>query len=476
MSRTSSSLASSGAFPLLAQETLYVGVDIGKRAHVAGFLSVTLLARHQRFDHCPALSFDNSREGFRSLLDRIQTFVPLTQAQVLLEVTGHYHRALMQYLQELAIPVYIIHVQKRRQGLLKSDKRDALGLANLLYNQLEKGIQMDDPLQAVRRLAPPTEAAAQLRGMVQHHTELVVESTQRKNKLTSICDELFPELTHLLRNPNLPTALALRSRFPTPAQLAQASFAELREARGRTCSVSDAKLLELQRLAAQSIGIKDPARVNALVFEQHQLIAELRLLGEHLEQLEQRIVQIVEQSREGKILTSIPGIGSQAAASLIATIGTIANFERPAQLKSYFGWVPKIAQSGSSLDWSRLTPRGVRSMRQTMYLMVWRAIQWDADWKEVYDRLVARKCHVDERTRRLVGREKVIGRLAGQMTAVIFVLLKKDQETLAHLASGATPPEPQLYDSALHRKHRLGHYHSSQSGEKPRKEIQFVSD
>ena len=197
MPRKTSSPASPESFSLLAQETLYVGVDIGKRAHVAGFLSVTLLTRHQRFEQCPALSFDNSREGFRSLIDRIQTFVPLTQVQVLLEVTGHYHRALMQYLQDLDIPVYIIHVQKRREGLLKSDKRDALGLANMLFNQLEKGIQVDDPLQAVRKLAPPTEAAAQLRGMVQHHAELVRESTQRKNKLPSICDELFPELTRL---------------------------------------------------------------------------------------------------------------------------------------------------------------------------------------------------------------------------------------------------------------------------------------
>jgi transposase len=61
------------------------------------------------------------------------------------------------------------------------------------------------------------------------------------------------------------------------------------------------------------------------VFEQHQLIAELNLLGEHLEQLESEIVQVVEHSREGKILTSISGIGPQAAATLIATIGTIAN-------------------------------------------------------------------------------------------------------------------------------------------------------
>lgn len=130
----------------LAHDTLYVGVDVGKRAHVAGFLSATLLSRHQRFEHCPALAFDNSREGFRSLVERIQTYVPLTQVQALLEVTGHYHRALLQYLQELAIPVYIIHVQKRQEGLLKTAKRDALGLANLLYNQLEKGIQVGDPV------------------------------------------------------------------------------------------------------------------------------------------------------------------------------------------------------------------------------------------------------------------------------------------------------------------------------------------
>ncbi len=134
--------------PMLSHETLYVGVDIGKTTHVAGFISSTLLTRHQRFEHCPALSFNNSREGFRALIDRIGAYVPLTQVYVVLEVTGHYHRVLVQYLQELDIPTYVVHVQKRQAGLLKTDKRDALGLANLLYNQLEKGIQMGDFLQA----------------------------------------------------------------------------------------------------------------------------------------------------------------------------------------------------------------------------------------------------------------------------------------------------------------------------------------
>jgi transposase len=76
---------------------------------------------------------------------------------------------------------------------------------------------------------------------------------------------------------------------------------------------------------------------------------------------------------------------------------------RPSQLKSYFGWVPKVAQSGSSLDWTRLSPRGVRQMKHTMYLIVWRAIQWDPEWKEIYERLIARKCRSDKRTHRLIG-------------------------------------------------------------------------
>jgi hypothetical protein len=67
----------------------------------------------------------------------------------------------------------------------------------------------------------------------------------------------------------------------------------MREARGRTCSVSNAKLLELQQAAAQRIGTKDPARVHGLVTEQKQLIRELELIGEHLAQLEAEMNQIV---------------------------------------------------------------------------------------------------------------------------------------------------------------------------------------
>src|SRR5260221_12633482 len=117
---------------------------------------------------------------------------------------------------------------------------------------------------------------------MRHRYELVNEATQRKNKLTAICDELFPELTKVFKNPNLPIALDLREKFPTPQAVATASLGALREVRRRN-RPSEADLLLLQQLAAESIGTKDHARQRGLLLEQDLLIKELRLIQEHLE-------------------------------------------------------------------------------------------------------------------------------------------------------------------------------------------------
>jgi transposase len=233
--------------PLLPHETLYVGVDIGKVKHVAGFLSRTLLERHERFEGCPILTFAQSRDGFRALVGRMREYVPLEQVQVLLEHTGHYHRLLEQYLLELDITVYRIHVQKRAAGMLKTDKRDALGLANTLYTQLALGAQVADKMQLVRRALSPTKAAAQLQGVMRHRYELSHAATHYRHKLTAISDELFPELVQVFRDPNLPTALLLREQFPTPHAIATASLAALRAVRSHNFP-SEAQLLQLQQL------------------------------------------------------------------------------------------------------------------------------------------------------------------------------------------------------------------------------------
>lgn len=57
-------------------------------------------------------------------------------------------------------------------------------------------------MQIVRQAVSPTKAAAQLQSLIQHRYELSHASTQYRNKLTAICDELFPELVQVFRDPN----------------------------------------------------------------------------------------------------------------------------------------------------------------------------------------------------------------------------------------------------------------------------------
>lgn len=459
--------------PTLANESLYVGIDVGKQQHVAGFVSATLLTRHERFEACPALKFDNTREGFRLLIDRICEYVPLEQSFILVEKTGHYHHALVDYLLQLDLSVYIMHVQQRPKGLLKSDRRDALGLANHLYNQLAKGIQLSDRTQLARRALPPTDTAAWLKGLIGHRHELVHESTQRKNKLTALCDQLFPEFTQVFRDPNLPSALTVRERFPTAQAVAAADIHALCEAKGHRGPSHD-EMQDLQTLAVQSIGITDSGRQAALVFEQGQLIRELRLLQDHLGQIDERIASLLQGSREGLILLSLPGIGTFSAAAILAAIGNIGNFPNAAALKAYFGWAPKVAQSGTSVNRVTITRAGERTMKEVLYLVALRATRESQTWEALYDRLVRRKCSYDERMRDYRGKKLVIGRIAGQISTMIYALLTADAELLSTQTRGRPLPTPQLYDPAIHRAHQAGAYHSMHSMKPPTRRSQVV--
>ena len=113
--------------PLFQHESLFLGIDVGKTRHTAGFVSKTLLERHQRFEACPALAFENSREGFQALIERMRELAPLEHYTVLLEKTGHYHKALQQFLQELDLSMYVAHVQQQPSAMMKTNKRDRPG-------------------------------------------------------------------------------------------------------------------------------------------------------------------------------------------------------------------------------------------------------------------------------------------------------------------------------------------------------------
>src|SRR5205807_5360350 len=49
-------------------------------------------------------------------------------------------------------------------------------------------------------------------------------------------------------------------------------------------------------------------------------------------------------------------------------------------------------------------------------------------------------------------RNKVVGRICGQIIGVVFTLLRNDYDMLASLEPGQEPPEPMLYSRDHHRR------------------------
>ena len=445
------------AMPALRQPlppSLCLGIDIGKTRHTVGFLSAALLDHHVRFDRCPTATLHPVRAELDRFCDELARHVPLAECAVLIEHTGHYHRLLEEVLMARGLSVYRISIHQRKAASVdKTDRADALRLANLLYSQAVLGVQEVEPNRRIQPLHAPTPTASALLHLVRRRYELVQDATRHKNKLIAICDEVFPEFTQVLRNPNCPAALTLRERFPSPASVAAASLEALRAARLHH-SPGDADLARLQALATTSLGTRHPQRLPGLLLEQAQLIAELRLLGTHLTALNGQIDALVEGSREGQILLSLGILGHIEAATILSTIGTITNFPTAATLKKFCGWAPQSSQTGISFDYVNQTRSGARLLKHTLFLVALRAVGKPTEWKSLYERLVPLKCVYDARTGTYKGKRRVLGRIAGQIIEMIWLFLHRDAELLVGTPTGVLPPDPTLYDREIHAAHR----------------------
>lgn len=423
------------------------GVDVSKRGCVAARRNEHTPAKHRQRKN-DVFEFENDAAGFEHLLSDIRKHGGPESCSILFEPTGHYSATLRQFLQQHRIEIFVI--QPRSYGKNKTDKRDARALADIAYNQLVLGALPADEREHIHSRLPPTPIAKEVHGLIFRLCQRERRRTQLLNKLTAISDQLFPEMTKIYKCTHSPSALALREQFPSPADIAGAKMDDLLATRlhykpGRL------QMVELQELARQTVGLTDPIVVDRLLFEQKQIIEELRLLEKQVKEIEARLHPKLDESREAQILMSFCGVAHTQAAILLACIGNFDNFEMAADLCGLAGWRPFSKQTGTTVDSECLRKVGNMLLKKTMCLIVYNAIQHDPTWKALYERLVKRKCQYDERKKEWRGKMKVIGRIAGQILRVMFTLIKRDQALIASLPPGSKLPEPELYSPSKHR-------------------------
>ena len=307
-----------------------VGIDIGKRQHVAA-----ICRQGQRSADKPVLRFSADRAGLAELERWLARNGPVNR--VVMESSGHYWLSLAAALHCQAVPGAIVTpvsakaFGKRRLQRVKSDPADARTLAAL-------GMA-DQP----RTRAPL--AGAELREAARFAMHLVEEQSRIDTKIVRLIDLGFPELERAYDDPTCTSALAVLRLAPTAQAVARKrveTIADANRGPGHR-AVGTTKAAQIQALAKDTIA---PPELSAQIgFEMGLLIAQHDLLEQQIAQAEERVAGLLDGELARRLQT-IPGVGPAICATLIAEIGDIFRFNDFDKLVAYVGVHPAEKSSG----------------------------------------------------------------------------------------------------------------------------------
>ena len=162
--------------------------------------------------------------------------------------------------------------------------------------------------------------------------------------------------------------------------------AALREVSGERWGAEEAKAL--QELAQHSAASSRAVRARGLVIQ--TMARHLLDLQQRLADLEAALAAVLTQDDDGQRLQSLPGVGPIIAATMRAELGEVQRFSHVDQVVAYAGLDPRTRQSGACVGQKRLSERGPGALRHALYLATVHAVRNDSEWRERYQRLLAR--------------------------------------------------------------------------------------
>jgi transposase len=417
---TSPSLTDSGDGLDPSGPVLYVGLDVGRRAHVVSAIPRAAM-EDGSWERAPVRRVVANADGFTELIDWLAGLGTVDATVVACEPTGGwYTRTVVAWLEVRGYRVtwlqnWALH-ERRQLAIGKQTKTDALDarlLARLLYER--------DRLGGTRGLLQRRPASAEaLRLLVRNRLKLVTLRTRYRLQLGVLEDVVFPELKEFFRSHSTgQIAREILELFPTPAALAAASpdqLAPLCKGQGRGVRLAR-RLHDLQALAANSVGLVDDT--GELLTLQRWLLRQLRIVDEEIDNADATIGVALQgwPHHDRAILASFPCMSIHRQAVLFSTMGDWRSFQSDRQLRKLIGWYPEARESGTSVSKHRLGEKGNRLARREVWLWAVGLLSPKTPptpFRAYYERLRARG----------VRGNVAVGHVAGKLISVVFHCLK----------------------------------------------------
>lgn len=391
---------------------LVVGVDPHKKRHSA-------VAMAQDYVVQSKFKFSNSRQGFGEALERGRTEMVRTGCRGVIfaiETASHYWRNFAYFLDQRGIPFRLINqftLKRRREGKelnrRKNDFRDAEVAAQLLCS----GEFTETKL--------PQGVYAELRAVYSAYRRLVKERTRATNLLKGLLDGLFPDFTHIFKDPCGQTALSVLSICPVPKLIAAMTAEEFVNTikAGHQGHLMRKKLHALHYAAQTSIGIE--AGAQSVSLEISFLTEKLRLIEGQVGRVEETLMRLVDETEEGKYLLSIRGLSYISVAGILAELGSFRSYQNARQLIKMAGSNPTESESaGKRGRHTPMSKKGRPGLRYCCWTAVIPILRHNTDFRTWAKQLRERPVHANP----LNGKE-IVGAAINKLLRLAFALVKK---------------------------------------------------
>lgn len=341
-----------------------VSIDVSKgESHIQGFKSL-----NDRYSNVRKIKHD--REGFNELLSLIQKMEKELQEKVCVvyEATGVYHRPLKKFLEDNDIKQFILNpllsAKTRKNDSLRSPKTDKLdpkSIAKTYYNQ---------QLFSSKKTA---DVYHELKELARYYDDILVHIRKDKVAFRSQLDIVFPGYDQLFDDLYSDVPLLIIEKYPHPELIEKKSVNTVSKViQAKTChhkAVSD-KLAEKTIEFAKSVYSGcDKDDIEVIILK--RLITNLKAHLDEAEKILSDMIRLAQDLSNFTIIRSIPGIGDNLAARIIAEIGDISKFKKYTQLVAYAGIDPRIDESGKMTgEHLSITKKGNKRLRCLLYLAV----------------------------------------------------------------------------------------------------------
>ena len=336
-------------------------------------------------------SIKHTKEGFDEIVNLVREMEKKleTEVCVVYEATGVYHRVLKKVLEDNNIKQFIINpllsAKTRKNDSLRCPKTDKLDPKSIAKTYYSHSLHNSHKQETIYH---------ELRELSRYYEDILVHLRKDKVAFRARLDVVFPVYDTLYDDLYGPVALAVIEKYPHPEMLQKKKINTVSKViQSKTChrqamseTMAD-KAIEYSKTIYSGCDKDD---IEVLILQRF-----IKKLKEDMAEAERTIGEMIKLAQElpdFSIIKSIPGIGDNLAARIIAELGDMTRFKKKNELVAFAGLDPRISESGQDDgDHMHITKKGNKRLRCLLYLAVTCSIRLKRDDNSIKDFYIKKK-------------------------------------------------------------------------------------